>query len=225
MKSEVTLIITACDRLDLLEKTLNSFVTFNTFPIEELIIRDDSGVPEVQESMISLLDSLNLPFEYRIFSNEQIGQAKSIDLLMNAVRTFYVFHCEDDWEFYKPGFIDKSLKILKENEKVGFVWLRDPSDGIMASHEEIPLNPGDSQYYLVKRNEHSNGFSCNPHLKRMQDYIKPYQEFESESAIGKFYEVMGFETAWLTEGYVRHIGENKSTQRNGTSYREGIKKL
>lgn len=225
MNKEITLIITACDRLDLLERTINSFVTFNTFPIAEMIIRDDCGLPEVQESMKELLLSLNLPFDYRVLSNEQVGQAKSIDLLMKEVKTPYVFHCEDDWEFYKPGFMEKSLEILKNDEMISHVWIRPPegmNHPVWMSEEK---NVNGVKYHLVKRSEHTDAWSFNPHLARMKDYIKPYQAFESEGAIGRFYKALGFETAWLIEGYVRHIGGDKSTYRPGTPYREGARKL
>lgn len=32
---------------------------------------------------------------------------------MKYVKTEYVFHCEDVWEFLKSGFIEKSIEILR----------------------------------------------------------------------------------------------------------------
>jgi len=218
----VSLIITACDRIDLLEKTLKSFIEFNTYPIEELIIRDDCGLECVWEDTKELLDSLFLPFPYRLLPPAQIGQIKSIDLLMNEVKTPYVFHCEDDWEFYKAGFIEKSLTLM-ENNDILTVWIRPKSDNVATkASSEIYLYK-DIEYRLVIPSGDLLGFSFNPHLFRMIDYTN----FEAigvtncrENAIGKYYSSK--KTAWLVEGYCRHIGGDKSTLRPETPYREGV---
>ena len=44
MEKEVTLFITSCGRPELLKKTLLSFVKYNTYPIEEVILCEDSGI-------------------------------------------------------------------------------------------------------------------------------------------------------------------------------------
>ena len=41
---KVTVVITSCGRLDLLDKTLSSFMEFNTYPIEKFIIIDDKRI-------------------------------------------------------------------------------------------------------------------------------------------------------------------------------------
>ena len=54
----------------------------------------------------------------------RIGQIKSIDKAYKEVKTEYVFHCEDDWEFLREGFIEKSMEMLKEDPKIAVVGLR-----------------------------------------------------------------------------------------------------
>ena len=39
-----------------------------------------------------------------------IVSIKSIDSVYSTIDTEYIFHCEDDWEFYDSSFIEKSLK-------------------------------------------------------------------------------------------------------------------
>ena len=46
-KDKITFILTSCGRLDLLERTLDSFFKFNTAEIERYIITEDSADPEV----------------------------------------------------------------------------------------------------------------------------------------------------------------------------------
>lgn len=232
MKSDVTLLITACDRNDLLEKTLKSFVKFNTYPIKKLVIRDDCGLENVHNELYDLLVRLKLPFNTELMSPAQVGQGQSIDILMSHVDTPYVFHSEEDWEYYKPGFIEKSMEILKENPKISHVWIRPPEGMVHPrwSDEEYKTKSGIA-YRHVKRSLNTNAWSFNPHLARMSDYKKTYCEIKDmhpetrgEDAIGIYYRDLGFETAWLIEGYVKHIGGNKSTFRP-SSYRFGASKL
>ena len=49
----------------------------------------------------------------RIFNEKKLGQARSIDLAYSMVETEYIFHCEEDWEFYVGEFIEQSISILK----------------------------------------------------------------------------------------------------------------
>ena len=40
--NDVSLVITSCGRFDLLERTLDSFFEYNTYPIKKVIITEDS---------------------------------------------------------------------------------------------------------------------------------------------------------------------------------------
>ena len=43
MTIPITFTITSCNRIDLLENTLNSFTSINNYEIDEFIMSDDSG--------------------------------------------------------------------------------------------------------------------------------------------------------------------------------------
>ena len=47
----ITLVITACGRLDLLKRTIDSFNKYNNYPIYKRIIVDDSGDEKVHEEL------------------------------------------------------------------------------------------------------------------------------------------------------------------------------
>ena len=51
MKTPITFTITFCDRIDLLEKTLNSFMSINNYEIDEFIMSDDSGNEEISNQI------------------------------------------------------------------------------------------------------------------------------------------------------------------------------
>ena len=108
---EVTFCLTSCGRVDELEKTIDSFLKFNDYPIKDWFIIEDSGDTTIWSQIVSLNNNKwNKRFKL-IFNSNNIGQNASIDKMYAKVETEYIFHCEEDWEFYKGGFIEDSLKV------------------------------------------------------------------------------------------------------------------
>lgn len=208
--SDVTVTITACDRLDLLERTLRSFLQFNTYPIHKFIIRDDSGMDDPYYKTMWLMSSLKQPFS--VLERGQLGQAASIDRMLEAVETDYVFHLEDDWEFFRSGFIEQSKTVL--NEKTAQVWVRDRNDGVKAKVGRGGEVEGIKFNYMEK-------FSFNPHLRKMSDlrFTGKNETILSEEMIKE-----GKRALWLQAGFCRHIGGEKTTNRTGTPYQAGVRK-
>lgn len=201
----VSLVITSCDRFDLLEKTLYSFFKFNTYKLSQIVIIEDSGYDKKLQKCL-----MNFPdYEFEVIVNkEKLGQLKSIDKAYSKVTSEYIFHCEDDWEFSKSGFIEKSLQILLENKNILSVWLRDINEynNISFSSQTYSTNKNIS-YMLV----YDDILSFNPTLKRMSDYkiISNYARFESlnfEAQISIFYKEQNFTSAILTSSHVKHLG-------------------
>ena len=87
---DVSLVVTSCGRFDLLERTLDSFFKYNTYPIKEVIITEDSTEGKKLEKLVSKYKNQN----FKLIVNEtRIGQIKSIDKAYKEVDTEYVFHC------------------------------------------------------------------------------------------------------------------------------------
>ena len=209
-KPEVTFILTSCGRQDLLERTLDSFIKFNTYPIKEYWIYEDSGVVEINDQL-----KIKYPFINWIEPKERTGQIVALDALWNKVDTPYAFTCEDDWEFYKPHFIEESMAILEKNPKILQVWLRERTE---ANGHPIYW-PSEVEWGIMKTN-HGLWTGCcwNPSLKRKSDYnlLKAYGKhtqfnrkvpWKAESTIGQIYMKLGFKAAILPEGYIKHIGD------------------
>ena len=57
-----------------------------------------------------------------------MGQVAAIDTAYARVKTDFIFHCEDDWEFLRPQFIERSLVILNSRPDILMVSLRDKDD-------------------------------------------------------------------------------------------------
>jgi len=228
-KSDVTLVLTSCGRLDLLEQTLDSFLEFNTYPIREYLITEDSADPVIFKQCRKLnRDKYNNKLKF-IFNKVKLGQSKSIDLAYSRVKTPYIFHCEDDWQFYKAGFIEDSIGVLATQPKAIQAWIRAKNDGIYNTiQEQVYLIPGGYRVRIVNpcnfrataetRVVNYIGFSWNPGVKRLLDWkLLPdgYTGQGQEHLIDAFYRDLGYIVVSLStndqEGYVKHIGWNRRT--------------
>lgn len=220
MSDAVSVVVTSCGRFDLLYTTLESFFKFNTYKnIGQIIIIDDSGRAEeaslVLEKMVGNLRGI---FDIEIIvNNENIGQLKSIDLAYSLVKCPYIFHLEDDWEFYRPGFIENSLDILRNFPWIVTVWLRSHVD---TNGHPIELVNGLS-FGLLQLSYCNcwHGFTWNPGLRRLSDYQLHgsfSEHVPGERMASVWYMMKGFRAAIssVSEGFVRHIGWDRST---GTS--------
>ena len=221
----VTLVITCCGRLDLLQRTLVSFFQFNTYPITECIIIEDSGTVTDLQSI-----SPFIPVRHKFIINEEnIGQIRSIDIAYAQVRTPYIFHCEEDWEFYDRGFIEESFKILDADRTVFTVWLRNHKATNGHPIEPEVIERGIARYHYMQTGFRMfwHGFTFNPGLRRTVDCMKlhPYAALkvlvksDRKSTIGEidlsvYYHHLGYRAAMTTvnTGFVKHIGRGRHIQ-------------
>ena len=227
---EVTLVITSCNRPELLERTLNSFIKYNTYPIKDTYIIDDSGIHGCNDMVLSpFYELLNIK---SIYNKVNIGQIQTIDKAYSYVKTEYIFHCEEDWEFLQPGFIEKSLQIFKDNpdEKIYTIWLR--PHHCTSGHPILQDNLQKGYYkmkpdfsYVDKGDMITQcGFTFNPGLRRTKDCLlfHPYflkcdksnkngKEYMKEYNLNKKYADDGYFAYILDDpkGHVNHIGWNK----------------
>lgn len=211
--SDTTLVITSCGRFDLLKQTLNSFDLHNTYPIKEVIFTEDSG----KEEITNAIPEHWLPHSRIIINKKKLGQIKSIDLAYEDITTEYIFHCEDDWMFYRNNFIEESKVILQHDANILQVWLRDYDEDIKKNY---PFHYPIQKYYLKEilyyklgsNNEDWKGFSFNPGLKRKSDYdaIKPYfcnkDGARTESYLSNIYFKKNMFAVFLEKSAVKHIG-------------------
>lgn len=204
---EITLIITSCDRPDLLKITFDSIISTNTHPIKKYIIIEDSGKLGINDFIKN--DYPYLPIEI-VYNNNRLGQLNSIDKVYSMVNTEYIFHCEEDWEFYKSGYIEYSLRILESDPKILSCWLREDNDtnGMPIDNDYKVFDS--IQYRLMSKGFRSvwHGFTLNPTLIRVSDYnlVKPYSQYLEEHFISIKYNDLGYRVAKCDGGFVRHIG-------------------
>lgn len=208
-ESDVTLVVTSCGRFDLLKLTLESFDRFNTAPIHEVFITEDSGDDAVHKA---------IPEHWRphctVFVNRpKLGQLASVDLAYRQVKTHYIFHCEDDWEFYRPGFVEDSRRILEASPHLLQVWLRSYAHDLRVHSPYIHLGgrqfiAGVPCYPVLSDKPEWQSFSLNPGLRRLSDYQRcaPFAAYSGEKALSKRYAELNL-TAFSLEGdAVLHTG-------------------
>lgn len=213
---EITLCLTSCNRWNLLEKTIDSFLKLNNYPIKEYLIHEDSNNEEIYQKIQNKYGYL-----FKILKPEKnVGLLKSIDNLYELVTTEYIFHLEDDWEFKgNPDFMQESLNILENNKNIHQIWIRSgiPNDWLE------PKN--NNNFRMVKKSHYGDwtGFSFNPGLRRLSDYKLMFPEGYSKhhdknknSALNEHDCNLvtinfNYRAALLNNSACKHIGENQST--------------
>lgn len=212
MYENVTMVLTSCNRLDLLEKTINSIPKKTLDKIPEKILIDDSANQECF-SRLKKENKTGYLVGWSILLNEKkLGQAASIDKAYSKVKTDYVFHCEDDWIFTGDDFIDRSLPILEKYNNVLQVTFRNGEPH--QSGEDIYEYGTNSAFrvWIPGWNGYP-GFTYNPNIFRFSAYnkIKPISG-KSEKEVGYQYVNMGLHTVVLEKRFVDHIGDGRHVQ-------------
>ena len=216
MEKGITVTVTAFNRTDLLEITIDTFLQFNIYPVERIIVTDDSGIIGVNDHLKKKYKLINIEF---VYNSKRIGQIRTIDNMYRTVNTEYIFHLEEDWKFLKSGFMEKSIETLESDPMLLQVQIRGQDDMY-----GIPIVPGNDLYDYVSKGFRGvwHGFSLNPGLRRLEDYelVKPYAQWGGEPQISIRYNDLGYTTAILKDKYIQHIGEGRHTNGAGEAYND-----
>lgn len=212
MTEKITFTITTCDRLDLLEKTIESFNSTNNHPIDQWLMVNDSGDKDIHKILLE-----KYPYFEFIFNEEKIGLSKSLDLLWNKSRNDFIFHCEDDWFFdSNNNFLSESIQLLLLDTNINQVNIRHEYDN---PHKPIDIvyTINNIEYKIMEPNFMGvwNGYSWNPGLRRKSDYItmfpKGVSEFKDEILCCEHSKKHNYKTVILKNTACYHIGYNRHT--------------
>jgi GT2 family glycosyltransferase len=218
MVTPITFTITSCNRIDLLERTINSFLDLNNYPIDEFILSDDSGDNEIYDIIVNKFGN-----QFNVIKNKtRLGLSKSLDNLFLKSKNEYIFHCEDDWLFDKnPNLISDSLDILSENENIHQVSVRHLYDNPHKPSGDMLYTKKMIHYRLMSQNFMSmptqiwNGYSWNPGLRRKSDYLKMFPDgissFGDEYLCCDHTKKFNYLSAVLENTSCYHIGYNNRT--------------
>ncbi len=112
----ITLTMTTCKRFDLFFQTVCSFMKSCTdiFLIDDFVCIDDNSTEEDREKMMKLFPF----FKFILKGKQDKGHPQSLNILLEHVKTPYIFHLEDDWKFFgKRTYITDCLDVLSNQEK------------------------------------------------------------------------------------------------------------
>lgn len=205
------LIVTSCRRFDLLKQTLKSFKEFADIPPRTVIVIEDSELEDVKAVTLAIF-----PDAIVINNNPQIGQMASIDKAYSFASSDYIFHCEDDWEFFRSHFIAESKKILDYLPEASMVSLRPRSElNPKVKHQPMQSIEG-LDYFVADPKSHPEyfGYSFNPGLRRLEDFKKTpaINSFKSEADVSLNFKQRGFYLAYLENAAVQHIGDERHVE-------------
>jgi len=203
---DVTFCLTSCGRPDLLERTIDSFLKYNTYKIKDYLLYEDQN--SNSNSIIDLITK-KYPFIKIVSRGNRVGQRQAIDEMYSHVSTDYIYHCEDDWEFYDYSFIEKSKDVLIKDEKILQVHNRYKNDLNGHPVDDTKIVELDSYKLQYDYMGIWNGFSFNPGIRRKRDYdiIGKYTSYTYEHEISIKYKELGYYAVVLDgDGYVKHIG-------------------
>lgn len=211
--ADITFVLTSCGRFDLLADTLASFLAFNTAPIARFLLIEDSGDAGVH----GVVERCGVRFDV-LLNESRCGQMKSLDLAYAGVETPYIFHCEDDWTFFRGGFIEESLLLLENIPAVSTVKCR--RRGQNAIHDFVTGSAPISRLAGVEFRQPAldvhpawGGYSFNPGLRRRADYrrLGSFAECGHEIDVSRWFKQHGMGIASLerpaceTTGVERHV--------------------
>jgi hypothetical protein len=214
---DYTLVVTSCNRHELLRRTLDSFIKYADIPPVHTVIVEDGEV-DAPDWMECSHQKDNLPKTW-ITNPSNLGQLANIDRGYSEVKTEYLFHCEDDWEFFETGFVRESYEILADYPAVSRVGLLDTDQIIpVIDDPRFPFRIAQPYFHGFW-----GGMSWQPGLRRLSDYKKVFGTFSGqvlpETFKGRPFDCNALREAYfsnmmLDRGYVtaelkqcvRHIG-------------------
>ena len=223
MTNTIILTMTTCKRLALFLTTVQTLLRHcdECKRIPWLIV-DDGSSPEDQKRMQEALSgTVNASFVWKT----DPGHDKSMNLIQNMTAAYeYVFHVEDDWEFFRDFSLQTMRDGLDLDPRIGQVLVnQDYHEGLVEKRTivgSVPyhgfrLHVWDPNHTMCKPGELSNGhwphYSLRPGLIRratwtfLGPFLVGHREFEREYALR--YMAAGFETIMLPGLYCSHTGK------------------
>jgi hypothetical protein len=203
----VTICVTSCGRLDLLQKTLASFNQFNRGG--KFILSEDSADPEIIKQVRNLFPDIVV-----LHDEARTGLMKSIDRIYSKVETDFIFHLEDDWEFDGPVDWLSAIALLQARPEVANINVRkfeEIKPKWRSKSDPLPFEGVD--YQLMRLSSHPEFFawSPNPGLIRTDLYrtYAPFSRFMPDQLSG-IIKQDGGRMAFQTPGCAGHIGQGRN---------------
>jgi hypothetical protein len=210
--SDTTTFILSCNRLQVLDETIESFLKTRDY-VTKIVIVDDSAEQGVFETLVEKYGN----FSDVICFPSNRSQWWAMDFMVSWCDTEYIFYLEDDWKLLQSGYLNASKQILRKYRDIGTVdisWRTFENEGI-DSYDKTLI---DNQFYYKKLwritdyHLHWYGWIGSPNLKRRDDLILlgRVEKWHNEWNIDRRFKALGFKSVFLNGEYARHLGDNCS---------------
>lgn len=211
--SDTTTFVLSCNRLDLLEVTMNSFLATRDYETKMVMV-DDSAEEGVFEYLVEkyghMADIICFP--------RNRSQWWAMDFMVSYCDTEYIFYLEEDWEFERSGYLNKSKQILQKYREIGTVDISNRTfewEGIDSYEKELI----DGEFYWKKpwriTDYHLSwyGWIGSPNLKRRDDLIRlgRIEKWHNEWNIDRKFYALGYRAVFLKDQYLHHLGDHRSS--------------
>ena len=211
--SDTTTFVLSCNRLDLLEKTMESFLATRDYETKMVIV-DDSAEEGVFEILLEKYGS----FSDIICFPRNRSQWWAMDFMVSYCDSEYIFYLEEDWQFTKSGYLNKSKQILQKYREIGTVDVSNRTfewQGIDSYEKELI----DGEFYWKKPwkisdyHLHWYGWIGSPNLKRREDLVRlgRIELWHNEWNIDRKFYALGYRAVFLKDEYLHHLGDNRSS--------------
>lgn len=182
-----------------------------------IIIVEDSSLP--MPEFLNPYRHLNITW---LCNGRRMGQPFSIDRAYAEVKTEYVFHTEDDWQFSSGGFLRESFAILEKYPEISMVELRSDWPHPLVNDPKYPFQIAMPYWRGVY-----GGTCWNPGLRRLSDFKRfggyskhvGFQNgLEHEVKWSKMHLDLGYRIAALP-GHCFHIGGGRNTTQEQVEFK------
>lgn len=208
MSPAYSVVLTSCGRFDLLERTLRSLLPRLDANLAEIVITEDSG----DSAVLDVTKQFSGDFRVLI-SPKRRGQLACIDLAYQSLKTDWVFHCEDDWEFFGSDFIEPSRELLNRFSNLSLISLRPREELNRLIRNSARQRLNGIEFFTADPTLHPEyfGYSFNPGLRRLSDYRRfaPLTQFSGERDVSYCFKRLGYTMGYLETAAVRHIGNDR----------------
>lgn len=150
---------------------------------------------------------------------ERVGHMRAVDAIYKRVRTPYILHIEDDWEFTRVDFLDDAKTVLGASDKITSVCFRSMSDIKVNKKNRPNIMQTEYEGVAVTRLDTTSdewyGHSFNPHLARksLWQELGGFSQFRGEGVISRHFRKIGRHNVLLNPGACHHIGWEESVRR------------
>ncbi|TXI01207.1 MAG: glycosyltransferase family 2 protein [Pseudorhodobacter sp.] len=213
----ITHCMTIGNRPDLLRQTLGSLQTLRNLPTIAINDFNDTATNDVLQEMC--------PNAVIVGPRHHLGHHPAVDQMYSHVKTPYIFHNEDDWEFFRTDFLRDAIALLEAVPLITSVCLRD-TDDLVHSYDQCSkivtdeLN-GIRFQRLDNLHDQWHGFTFNPHVTKLSTWkgLGGYSQFAKERHVSRHLRSKGQFVAFLRPGACRHSGEGRSSTWKPSQFR------